>query len=49
VRPRPIQEDVVAFAVGTLYSFAIFDFDAGSVTIELPDRAEPFHGNAGRQ
>src|SRR5215472_8487828 len=33
----------------TLYSFAVFDFDAGPVTVTLPDAGKRFHGDAGRQ
>jgi hypothetical protein len=31
----------------TPYSFAVFDFDAGAVTVTLPGQS--FHGDAGRQ
>ena len=45
----PVQQGIVRPNRDTLYSFAIFDLDAGPVTIKLPDGAKPFHGNAGRQ
>jgi Protein of unknown function (DUF1254) len=42
--PPPVQQGIVRPGRETLYSFAIFDLDAGPVTITLPDGAERFMG-----
>ncbi len=42
-RPTPIdQQDVIAMNRDTLYSGAVFDLDAGPVTIALPDAGKRF-------
>src|SRR5271165_1849157 len=43
----PVQQGIVRPSRDTLFSFAIFDLDAGPVTITLPDGAKRFMG-AGR-
>jgi hypothetical protein len=40
--PAPVQQGIVRPGRETLYSFAIFDLDAGPVTITLPDGAQRF-------
>jgi hypothetical protein len=40
----PVQQGIVRPNRDTLYSFAIFDLDAGPVTITLPDGAKRFMG-----
>jgi hypothetical protein len=40
----PVQQGIVRPGRETLYSFAIFDLDAGPVTITLPSGAERFMG-----
>jgi hypothetical protein len=40
----PVQQGIVRPNRETLYSFAIFDLDAGPVTITLPDGAKRFMG-----
>jgi len=40
----PVQQGIVRHNRDTLYSFAIFDLDAGPVTITLPDGAKRFMG-----
>jgi hypothetical protein len=40
----PVQQGIVRPNRDTLYSFAIFDLDAGPVTITLPDSAKRFMG-----
>ena len=40
----PVQQGIVRPNRDTLYSFAIFDLDAGPVTITLPDGAMRFMG-----
>jgi len=42
--PAPVQQGIVRPGRETLYSIAIFDLDAGPVTIALPDGAERFMG-----
>jgi hypothetical protein len=40
----PVQQGIVRPNRDTLYSFAVFDLDAGPVTITLPDGAKRFMG-----
>jgi hypothetical protein len=43
-QPPPVQQGIVRPNRDTLYSFAIFDLDAGTVTVTLPGGAKRFMG-----